>query len=147
MVLARRVPPQLLTLGILSLVMLMAMSFAFSARTTRHVAKVNADLTAAVAAIARPALDRAVGLMDYMLDKLDEIGNNLTDPIRPRYILPVATLRRLLSAEEGVKLYASVSNFSAHKFAYQPGIGNPYVTRRHVGIHQRGNDGTPQKDR
>lgn len=33
----------LLTLGILSLVLIMAMSFAFTARTNRHVARVNAD--------------------------------------------------------------------------------------------------------
>ncbi|MDQ0291067.1 hypothetical protein [Oligosphaera ethanolica] len=52
----------LLTLGILSLVLIMAMSFAFSARTRRQVAKVNADQIKA-RLLAESALERVKAAM------------------------------------------------------------------------------------
>jgi hypothetical protein len=142
----------LLTLGILSLVMLMAMSFAFSSRTTRHVAKVNADLTAA-SLHSETGVDRAVGLMYYMLDKLDAIGNTINDPTLSLY--PARrNLATTLGDAEGVNpveaaLYGERFNFSAHKFTYQPGgSGNPYVTQHMWGYtNEAGNDGTPEEDR
>lgn len=54
----------LLTLGILSLVLIMAMSFAFSARTSRQVAKVNADQVKA-RLLAESALERVIAAMKY----------------------------------------------------------------------------------
>lgn len=141
----------LLTLGILSLVMLMAMSFAFSSRTTRHVAKVNADLTAA-SLHSETGVDRAVGLMDYMLARLDVIGNTINDPTLSLY--PARrNLETTLGGATGVNpveaaLYGQRFNFSAHKFTYQPGgSGNPYVTQHMWGYtNEASNGGTPQKD-
>ena len=52
----------LMTLGILALAMVMAMSFAFSARTTRQVAKVNADQVKA-RIFAESALNRVLVLL------------------------------------------------------------------------------------
>lgn len=57
----------LLTLGILSLVLIMAMSFAFSARTTRQVAKINADLVKA-RLLAESGLERVLAAMSYNYD-------------------------------------------------------------------------------
>ncbi len=138
----------LLTLGILSLVMLMAMSFAFSSRTTRHVAKVNADLTAA-SLHSETGVDRAVGLMDYMLARLDAIGNNPIDPDPTLALYPARrNLATTLGDAEDVKLYGERFNFSAHKFTYQPGgSGNPYVTQHVWGYtNEASNGGTPRKD-
>lgn len=57
----------LLTLGILSLVLIMAMSFAFSARTTRQVAKINADQVKA-RLLAESGLERVLAAMSYNYD-------------------------------------------------------------------------------
>ncbi|MGI5925234.1 MAG: hypothetical protein ACOX9E_14905 [Lentisphaeria bacterium] len=57
----------LLTLGILSLALIMAMSFAFSARTTRQVAKINADQVKA-RLLAESGLERVLAAMQYNWD-------------------------------------------------------------------------------
>jgi hypothetical protein len=62
----------LLTLGILSLVLILAMSFAFTARTTRQVAKVNADQIKA-RLLAESALERVLAAMKHAYDEEDPI--------------------------------------------------------------------------
>ncbi len=54
----------LMTLGILSLALIMAMSFAFSARTTRQIAKVNSDQVKA-RLFAESGLERVKALLHY----------------------------------------------------------------------------------
>ena len=58
----------LLTLGILSLVLILAMSFAFTARTNRQVSKVNADQVKAKL-LAESGLARVLGGMKFSFEK------------------------------------------------------------------------------
>lgn len=75
----------LLTLGILSLVMIMAMSFAFSARTTRQVAKVNADQVKA-RLLAESALERVLAAMKHAYQDLSTPP--VSRPYPPQTTLP-----------------------------------------------------------
>ena len=61
----------LLVLGILSLVMIMGMSFVFTARTERHVAQANSSQMSAKL-IAQSALNRIISDMGYYFRDDDE---------------------------------------------------------------------------
>lgn len=63
----------LMTLGILSLLLIMAMAFAFTARTERQVARSNSDLVRA-RMLANSALERVIAGMKYNFNR-DSSGN------------------------------------------------------------------------
>ncbi|MBQ6470484.1 MAG: hypothetical protein IJJ33_00745 [Victivallales bacterium] len=92
----------LISLGILSLALILAMSFAFSARTSRQVAKVNADITRANL-LAITAEDRILNALKLAFGR------------KGRYIADVG----MASTDEGC-LYPNAAsssiNFSAHSW-------------------------------
>jgi hypothetical protein len=57
-----------MTLGVLSLVLILAMSFSFTARTELHLAQNNADMVR-TRLLARSALNEAIGIMTWRFDK------------------------------------------------------------------------------
>ena len=76
-----------LTLGILSLVLIMGMSFAFSSRTSRQVAKVNADQVKANLH-GESGLDYALGVMQIGLWTENSEGNDVPIIYPAGYKLP-----------------------------------------------------------
>ncbi|OGV72100.1 MAG: hypothetical protein A3K18_21315 [Lentisphaerae bacterium RIFOXYA12_64_32] len=80
----------LLTLGILSLVLILAMSFAFTARTERMAAAVNADVVKA-RLLCESGLQRAIATVQYNY-RLDTNGNGTVELAERTNVYPGAGL-------------------------------------------------------
>ena len=103
----------LLTLGILSLVLILAMSFAFTARTNRQVAKVNADQVKA-RLLAESALER---LMAAMRISYDGVVYPPTPPTPPPAIPPAMVFSQATLSEAGAsQSYLASSGSGGYSF-------------------------------
>ena len=69
----------LLTLGVLSLLLVLAMSFAYSTRTERQAAGNNADLIKA-RLLAESGLERVIATIRYAIVKGEHFGPKCSDP-------------------------------------------------------------------